>query len=355
MKFGIFALPTYFPEVDGTLHEFYEHILELMRDSERLGFDMAWCNEHHFHQYGGMIPAPAVLLSAIAAQTSHIRLGTSVALLPLHHPLEQAEAYAMVDQISGGRLELGLGRGFLPYDYKAYGADYETAQERLYEILEIVLKAWQQHPFSHQGRFYTFEDVAVWPVPAQQPHPPIWGAASRSEESFAWWGRHGHDLLTVVFPFPMERLAQMVRVFRGAATESGRDPNSVRVATHYQVYCAENGDEARRVMKTAVHRYNEQVAQARMRGFPVGQGPAIEEPDFDEVLSAGRICVGTPDECAAILEYARDLLTLTQVDCQFHFGGIPYEQVRRSHQLFATEVMPRLREKAPEAAPARAS
>ena len=87
MRFGIFALPTYFAETDGSVDQFYQHVLALMEDAESLGFHSGWCNEHHFHPYGGMIPAPPVLLAALAARTSRLRLGTSVALLPLHHPL----------------------------------------------------------------------------------------------------------------------------------------------------------------------------------------------------------------------------------------------------------------------------
>src|SRR5688572_21538137 len=207
MRFGIFSLPTYFPEVDGSLTDFYRHVLSLLVDSEELGFDVAWCNEHHFHPYGGMIPLPAVLLAAVAARTSRIRLGTSVALVALHHPLQTAEAYAMLDQISEGRLELGIGRGFMKYDYDTLGVPWDEGQERVYEYVDILRAAWSQQPFSFSGRFYQFQDVGVWPRPCQQPHPPIWAAASRNPASFERWGAHGYNLLTVAQHFPLERLA----------------------------------------------------------------------------------------------------------------------------------------------------
>ena len=350
VKFGTFTLPTYFAETDGSIGEFYQNMITMIRESERLGFDSAWCNEHHFNPYGGMLPSPAVLLAAVATQTSRIRLGTSVTLLPLHHPIEQAEAYAMVDQLSDGRLEIGFGRGFLSYDYQCYGVDYPSSQERMYEGIDVLLKAWTQQSFSHQGRFYEFNEVSVWPVPAQKPHPPMWGAATRSDESFAWWGQRGFNLLTVIYLFAVEKVAAQVRVYRDAAAAAGHDVGKLKVSTHYQVYCAENGDEARRIGKAAVLRYAEQITRARARGYG-GGSVTYEEPAFEDMLADGRVCVGTPDECVAILEMARDTVGLSNIDVQFFYGGITFEQARRSQELFATEVMPRLQQ---AEAPARA-
>jgi natural product biosynthesis luciferase-like monooxygenase protein len=353
VEFGTFTLPTYFAETDGTISEFYQNMITMIRESERLGFDSAWCNEHHFNPYGGMIPSPAVLLASVATQTSRIRLGTSVTLLPLHHPVEQAEAYAMVDQLSGGRLDIGFGRGFLSYDYQSYGVDYKTSQERMYEGIDVLVKAWTQQPFSHKGRFYEFTEVPVWPVPAQKPHPPLWGAATRSDESFAWWGQRGFNLLTVIYLFAVEKVAAQVRVYRDAAAAAGHDVSRLKVSTHYQVYCAENGDEARRIGKAAVLRYAEQITRARARGYD-GGSVTFEEPPFEDMLADGRVCVGTPDECVAILEMARDTVGLSNIDVQFFYGGITFEQARRSQELFATEVMPRLQKARAGTAPARA-
>ncbi len=339
MKFGIFSLPTYFPEIDGSITEFYQHILQLLEDSERLGFDTAWVNEHHFHAYGGMIPHPPVLLAALAARTTRIRLGTSVALLPLHHPLETAEAYAMLDQISGGRLEFGIGRGFMRYDYQTLGVPWSEGQDRAVEYIEIIRKAWQERPFSHHGRFYDFDQVSVWPAPLQRPHPPIWLAGTSTPESFSWAGRAGFQLLTVIYILPVAQLAALVQRYRDAAEAAGRAPESLEVSTHLQVYCREDGEAARREGEQFIRRYLAQINEARMQG---GVPPLpVEELSIDRLVAEGRVCMGNPDECAAVVERAREALGLTGIDCTFYFGGIDYARARASLELFAREVMPR--------------
>src|SRR5262245_30470528 len=213
-----------------------------------------------------MIPAPPVLLAALAARTTRIRIGTSVALLALHHPLELAETYAMVDQLSGGRLQFGIGRGFMRYDYETLKVPWEQGQERLLESLDVILKAWQERPFSHQGHYYDFHEVSVWPAPLQTPHPPIWAAATSSPSSFAEWGRRGYNLLTVVYLRPPEQLGALTQVYREAAAAAGHDPAALQIATHYQVYCAEDRAAARRDGEQAVRRYVAQNNAARAQG-----------------------------------------------------------------------------------------
>src|SRR5262249_54659524 len=118
LKFGHFCLPTYFPEVDGSVGAFMRRWIDLLACSEELGFDSVWANEHHFDPYGGIIPSTPIMLAALAQRTRRVRLGTSVVVLPLHNPVEVAEQLAMVDLMSQGRVEFGLGRGFVVADYE---------------------------------------------------------------------------------------------------------------------------------------------------------------------------------------------------------------------------------------------
>jgi alkanesulfonate monooxygenase SsuD/methylene tetrahydromethanopterin reductase-like flavin-dependent oxidoreductase (luciferase family) len=341
VKFGIFALPTYFAETDGSINDFYQRILSLLEDSERLGFDLAWANEHHFHPYGGMIPFPPVLLAAVAARTTRIRLGTSVTLPPLYHPLHVAESYAMLDQISGGRLEFGVGRGFVKYDYDTFGVPVEEAQERLLESLDVILTAWQRQPFSHHGKYFDFDDVSVLPAPLQRPHPPVWMACTSNPEGFAYAGSRGFNLLTVSHVFPLDKLAGLIRIYRDAGANAGCDPAKLQASTHFQVLCLENRDEAVREGIQAIRRYDQLNKAARLQGSATLLGRPERDPP-EQILEEGRVCLGTPDDCVRILSQAEQVLNLDEVDCTFYFGGIDYATARRSLELFAAEVMPRL-------------
>lgn len=341
MKFGIFSLPTYYADHDGSINDFYQRILDMLTESEQLGFDAVWANEHHFHPYGGMIPFPPVLLAAVAARTSRIRVGTSVALPPLYNPLHLAESYAMLDQLSAGRLDFGVGRGFVAYDYATFGISLEEAQDRLLESLEVVLKAWQHRPFDHHGRFFHYDGVSVLPPPLQQPHPPVWVACTSTPESFVGAGRSGFNLLTVIHVNPMNHLAELVSMYRQAATAARHDATKLQVSSHFQVYCSDDRDEALQTGEAAVAAYRELNSAARQQGSATLIGPR-HRAGFDELLQDGRVCIGTPDDCVRILEHARDVVGLTQIDCTFYFGGLPYDKVQRSLRLFAREVIPRL-------------
>src|SRR5438105_9892515 len=165
MKFAAYAMPSYRDEFGLTQSEFMRATLDLLAKAETLGFDSVWVNEHHFHEYGGLMPSLPTMLAALAQRTSKLRLGSSVVVLPLHNPLQVAEQLAMVDLMSGGRVDFGVGRGFVAHDYEVLGVPHEDAQDHLTESLEIVLKAWSGQRFSHEGNDYSFTEVRVWPRP----------------------------------------------------------------------------------------------------------------------------------------------------------------------------------------------
>ena len=179
MDFGLFYLMQ--RDEQWSEQAVYDSGLEQMLAAESLGYHSVWIAEHHFNDYG-LCPAPPVLASFIAARTTTLRLGMGVSLLPLHHPVDLAEQLAVLDVVSGGRLDVGIGRGGTLQDYQTFQSDRDDARARVEEGIAVMQQSWGGAPFDFQGRFHSAERLHVRPRPVQQPHPPIYIAAN-SEES----------------------------------------------------------------------------------------------------------------------------------------------------------------------------
>ena len=344
MKFAAYAMPSYQEAFGLTQSEFLRATIDLLAQAETLGFDSVWVNEHHFHQYGGLMPSLPTMLAAVSQRTSRVRMGTSVVLLPLHNPLVVAEQLAMVDLMSGGRLEFGVGRGFVAHDYEVIGVPYDDAQQRLIEALDVVRKAWSGEPINHDGTYYHYTNVEVWPRPEQRPHPPIWLAASRSPSSFEWAATHGLKLLTIGYVQPIATLAGLTKIYRDNwASAQGSEPT---IGTHYHVVVAEDRAVARRTAESGLA---EHVRLNRLSQALSSTAPAREEPSIEQLVDEGRLIAGDPEDCARMLRRAADEIGCTETHCLFQFGDISFATAQHSMELFAAEVMPRLR--AAEAAP----
>ena len=343
MRFHIVQLTTYFPDRDPPLDVYFQQILEQVQLAEELGWEGFWFTEHHFIPYGGLIANPAVMMAAAAARTSRIRLGSSISILPLRHPVQTAEDYAMVDVASGGRLEFGIGRGNTLEDYTVYGIPVEESRGRFEEATDVILAAWTRERFGHKGTFWDLPDVALYPKPIQRPHPPIW-VAGTSEETLHWAGQRGYNVMTVPHPFPPERVQPAVAAWRAGLVEHGHDPATRHNMSHLRVWIDENAERAREMGERAIGMY-EQVAQQRTRLSNLvpldGRDGAY---DWEGMRAQGRNVYGNPDEVIAaihrgVANYGYDIM-----GTQFFFGGIPHEDVKRAMHLFAREVMPALRD-----------
>ncbi len=349
MKFGHFCLPTYFPDVDGSVGEFTRRFVDFLVDSEELGFDALWANEHHFDPYGGIIPSPPIMLAALAQRTKRVRLGTSIIVLPLHQPIEIAEQLAMIDLMSDGRVDLGVGRGFVVADYEALGIPREGSQERLMDGLEVILKAWSGSSFSHHGKYYNFDNIEVWPPPQQRPHPPVWLSVGGTPASFKWAGRQGYKILTVAYR-GVQQLVDLLPLYRDAWLAAGHKVGEWEISSHYQVVLSDNSREARQIAEKALRRYVAATTHTIERAEAQAAAEAADRSrvdrevlDIDRMVDECRVIAGTPNEAVQLLERARDMMGLTRVDCTFYFGGIPFVQAQRSQRLFAAEVIPKLR------------
>jgi alkanesulfonate monooxygenase SsuD/methylene tetrahydromethanopterin reductase-like flavin-dependent oxidoreductase (luciferase family) len=257
--------------------------------------------------------------------------------LPLRHPLHTAEDYAMVDALSGGRLEFGIGSGNTEMDYRVFGVTRDNDRERSAEALEVILKVWSNHRASHQGKFWQFEELTLYPRPVQQPHPPIW-VAGTSAQGLGWAGRNGYHIMTVGHPHPPEKVRNGVEAWKQGLIEAGVDPMTRHCQLHVRTHVNESAERAREIGMAAVTRYDE-ISRIGRRSLTA----APADYDWDMMLATGRNNYGTPAQVIqgihnAARHYYFDTLTVT-----FNFGGIPHAEIVKFMRLFAKEVMPAFR------------
>ncbi len=243
MDFSLFHLPTYRAGFSRSLHAFYDEIAENVRLADRLGWARAMTTEHHFHYYGGAVPNPAVILAAWARETRNIRLAASVSLVPLRHPLQVAEDYALVDQLSAGRFDMGVSRGFVPHEFEAFGVSQAETAERMFEGLDIIKKFWAGEPFAYAGKYHRFAKVDPWPV-IYQKQIPIWVAASNDLASFERIGTNGYRLMMNQYPMSFASLREKHDTFKAAYAKAGHDAGKRRSAVAFMAYIADTEEQA---------------------------------------------------------------------------------------------------------------
>jgi alkanesulfonate monooxygenase SsuD/methylene tetrahydromethanopterin reductase-like flavin-dependent oxidoreductase (luciferase family) len=338
LRFHITFLSTYFPEQDGPLDVYYQHVLEQMQLAEAVGIDCWWFTEHHFIGYGGVVPNPAVMLALAAGRTSRLRLGSAISILPLHHPIQVAEDYAMVDVASAGRLEFGIGRGNTMFDYTGYGIPQDESRGRFEEATEIITKLWTHDRVSHEGTHWQFPELALFPRPVQQPHPPIW-VAGTSVESLHWAGQRGYSIMTVPHVRTPEQVRPGIEAWQEGLRASGYDPATRHLKAHLRVWVDERADRAREVAEAGITRYDTINRMGR------GANPAFVtavDPGYDwaGMRAMGRNIYGNPDEVIRGIETARRNYGIDVLGAQFNFGGIPHADVMKAMRLFGKEVMP---------------
>ncbi|HEY7068160.1 MAG TPA: LLM class flavin-dependent oxidoreductase [Chloroflexota bacterium] len=353
MRFGAHYNPTYVPALDGAAGEFYRRMFEQIELLDALGFDDAWVTEHHFTDYGGWLPHPPTFLAAVARTTRRIHLGVAVSVLPLHNPLQVAEEYAMVDVISGGRLEFGVGRGSTLGDFHGLGVDVAKSTTAMKEATELIRAAWSGERITHHGALFDYTDLQVLPRPPQRPHPPIWVGASRSDDTYRWAGEQGFHLMTLPYMYDPAEIRQALAHYREALVAAGHDPATREVLGKFHVYVAETNEAAQREAEPYLEHYEASAASVIRRPshqVPPSTRRTRDRDYFTAQIAAGNIIAGDPDRCVDVIRHWRDSLGLTCLSGTFHFGGMPQELALRNVRLFAEQVMPAFRDGAAPAA-----
>ena len=335
MKFGLLYLPTYVPELDGPEATFYARMLEQIELADHLGYTTVWLTEHHFDVYGGTVPNPAVLGALIAARTRHIRIGTAVTVLPLHNPLSVAEDFAMLDVISGGRLDFGIGRGSVIREAEEFGLT-DTSAALTAEATELIIQLWRDERVDHDGHYFHVNGLRLLPKPVQQPHPPIWVGASRTPNTFAWAGRQGFHVMVLPYMMPPSEMKERLDIYWASARAAGHDISSLEVMAKFHVFVADSTADASRFASPAYDNY-QRIASARTRherlSWRLGS-------TWDQHRAENKVIAGAPDDCIEQIRYWQETLGLTHIGGTFHFGGLDHAATLRSLELFARYVAP---------------
>ncbi|GAA1845453.1 LLM class flavin-dependent oxidoreductase [Pseudonocardia ailaonensis] len=349
MKFGIMHLFQQDPTTDPVKQAgavIRESIAQCVY-AEELGFDSVWLAEHHFNPYG-LVGSPLIAAGAVAAATERIRIGTAVLVLPFYNPLRLAEDCALVDQISEGRLDVGFGRGYQPAEFRRLGVPQSEARARTEEAVEILKLAWTQDQFDFHGKFWNIDGATILPKPVQDPHPSLYQAAS-SIDTFTIAGATGSRILTSPNFTPLRTVKKQFGAYVDALVEGGHDPRDFDRPMLQQTYV---GDTAADAFDTP-RPYVDLMDRMKRTLLPGANGEAIAEgyeswariaagigdSDYSQRFSEGGM-LGTAADIRERLTRLRDEVGVTEFICQFNFGGMPADLVRRSMKRFADDVMP---------------
>ncbi len=343
MKFGVFD------HMDRAGHDLgrqFEDRLRLVELYEKHGFHAYHLAEHHATPLG-MAPSPSVFLAAVAQRTKTLRFGPLVYTVNLHHPLRLIDEVCMLDQMSGGRLELGVGRGISPYEVGYYGVDPATGPERFAEALEVLLKGLTQPRLTHEGKYFSFEDVPMEMQPVQRPHPPLWYGANSLESA----DRLAAQGCNTVVGLMAEGVGQFSARYRAAWKSLGRaDQDLPLIGLSRHVVVGDTDREAQSAARRAfVLWYDALIHLWRAHG--VGLPRQMIPAEFESALDGGYIVAGSASTVRDRLNRDNAVAGINYCLCRMAFGDLSFEESARSVELFAAEVMPALQQQRPAVRP----
>ena len=329
MKFGVFD------HVDDSGLPLAEHLEARLRMAEAYdaaGFHCYHVAEHHGTPLG-LAPSPGILFAALSQRTARLRFGPLVYLLPLYHPLRLVEEVAMLDALSNGRFQLGVGRGVSPIELGFYGLDMAEQRARYDETLEVLLAGLSSEVLDYQGTFHRFDRVPMALRPVQRPHPPLWYGAG-SPDSIRWCARNGVNMVTLALG---ERVRQATDLYRSERAGAEEAMPLMGVSRHIVV--APSDAEAKALARPAYARWRRSMArlwEERGTGFPLAGHLPME---WDAAEAMGHGCAGSPETVRAFVEREAAAGGINYFVSALMFGDLPLAAALRSAELFGSEVI----------------
>ena len=338
VKIGVGLFTGQVPKGSGrTFHQEYSEYLELARATEDAGLDAAWVSEHHFSG-DGYLPSLLPMLAAFAAVTRRIELGTGVVLAPFHDPIRLAEDFAVVDQISGGRVVCGLGIGWRDEEFRAFGVDVSSRVRRTSEIVEILRHAWGEGRVTFDGRYYSYEDVAVTPKPARVPPILLGGFV---DDAIRRAGRIADGYLSS--RADVERVRSAFRMAAEERAQAGKDGPPI-VGILQNAFVTDDPERDWPMVRDGIgHQLGVYIGWRQDTDVP---GRPLEVTPPDEETIRKTTAYGTPEQ---VVEYLRPLVDVlngypeSHLVLRLHYPGMAAEPAARAIELLGSKVAPQLK------------
>ncbi len=329
IRFSAFTVFDHYPTQRArTMDTFFGQVLDEIVLAEELGFHSYWVAEHHFHEYG-IVANPAVFLSAAAQRTSRIGLGPSVSILTFRNPLQVAEDYATLDQLSGGRLLMGVGSGYLKHEFEGFGIDPAEKRDRFDLSLDILKRAWAGERIEDRNDWFGSDGGTLNVLPVQKPHPPIYIAVLRREAAF-YVGKQGNRVMLIPYATTdeMSEIGDLIGEYRAGYAESGATSVDDDAPLGLHTYVAESDEQARADAEEAFNLYVETRLYAKSQ-------------TYDDIL---RSRLGLFGSVERVTDQIVELhgLGVRHILFLINFGALEAEKVHRSMRLLTDEVLPRV-------------
>lgn len=347
MRLAIWSTTT--PREHSTHPEMFQRQLAEVALAERIGIDQIWFFEHHLIPTAP-VPSPNLLIAAAAQTTQRIRFASMVNILPFRHPLLVAEEAAMLDNLTGGRLDMGLGRGLRPPEFEAFGVDQQQSREMFLESFALIRRIWADENFVHHGKYWTIKkDAPLSPPLVQRPHPPFLVSA-QSADSLRWAA--AHDIPFAQIDATIDQAKRDQALYRAVQTAQGHE-SAPRLYLMREIYVADSDARARAEAQPYLlqywelwNRYTQFTRSGRLPDsydFWRRQAPMLHAMSFDEIVASGMVLLGGAETVANTILRIAGQLELMGLALIFKLGAMPYDRVERSMTLFGEEVVPRIR------------
>jgi alkanesulfonate monooxygenase SsuD/methylene tetrahydromethanopterin reductase-like flavin-dependent oxidoreductase (luciferase family) len=338
MKIGLhYTIPV--AEDQASIGSRYDAVFRDVEWADGKGFNALWLTEHHFSNYS-VTPSPLLLLTKAAEVSKHMRVGTGILVLPLWDPIRIVADISTLDVLSRGRVDLGIGRGYQPHELRGFGQEMSEGRERFEEAVDLILQLFNEPDETFWGKHYNVPvPVTVLPRPIQQPHPPIWMAAS-NPDSIRYGARKGFHLMTPTL-WSVPEIKVQRDFIEQCIRETGAHGEGREFSANRFIYCGSDEEGVSRALSACAWQ-SALAASLRQGGIPdKGINPLPSRVAHSDSVMSKRLVYGTPDQIVKQMEDLADAGVST-VLAQFHFGDMPTKLSDDSMKRFASEVLPRL-------------